>query len=110
MLLSSNKTGTNYTRQHAKGLIKVSNYIRKNYKIVTYFIFKYLCRGAVSDNPIADFSIMVNEVFVPMLTNPHNQKSWPEVVKKDTERQLQNLRNDIDEVIFMNFLITIDLN
>lgn len=51
---------------------------------------------------------MVNEVYVPMLTNPHNQKSWPEVVKKDTERQLQNLRNNIDEVnIRMNFIYKI---
>lgn len=33
-----------------------------------------------------------------MITNPHNTKGWPEVVKKDTEKQIQKLRNNIDEV------------
>lgn len=56
----------------------------------------------MSENPILDFSMMVNEIFVPMITNPHNTKGWPEVVKKDTEKQIQKLRNNIDEVLIFD--------
>lgn len=57
----------------------------------------------MSPNPINDLSILVDEVFYPLLTNESNQRGWPEVIKKDMEIQFQELRNTIAEVsVIMN--------
>lgn len=40
----------------------------------------------------------MDEVLVPVLTNPLNSAGWPDVVIKDIDNQLQNLRNNIAEV------------
>lgn len=57
----------------------------------------------MSPKPIDDLSILVDEVFYPLLTNEQNQRGWPEVIKKDMEIQLQELRNTIAEVIRVSF-------
>lgn len=54
--------------------------------------------GSISAKPINDLSVLVDEVFVSVLTNPLNSDGWPDVVIKDIDNQLQNLRNNIAEV------------
>lgn len=45
-----------------------------------------------------DLSIMLDNVFYPMLNNPANQEGWPDVIKKDVETHIQDLRNLLAEV------------
>lgn len=54
--------------------------------------------GSISARPILDLSSLVDDIFVPVLTNPLNTAGWPEVVLKDVDSQLQTLRNNIAEV------------
>ena len=48
--------------------------------------------------PIDDVSVILDDVFYPMLSNPNNQIGWPEVIKKDIDSHIQELRNVIAEV------------
>lgn len=62
-------------------------------------MYDSLILGTCSTNPIQDLNVMANDVFVPVLTNPLNQKQWPLVVVSDVGQKLQELRNNIAEVI-----------
>ncbi len=48
--------------------------------------------------PIDDVSVILDDVFYPMLSNANNQIGWPEVIKKDIDSHIQELRNVIAEV------------
>lgn len=52
----------------------------------------------MSPKPIDDLAIMIDNLYYPLLTNPLNQKGWPETMSKDMEMHLQELRNTIAEV------------
>jgi dynein heavy chain len=54
--------------------------------------------GDTSNRPMNDLSVMLDEIFYPMLNNPVNQEGWPDVIKKDVETQVQDLRNLLAEV------------
>lgn len=51
----------------------------------------------MSPKPINDLSILIDEVFYPLLSNVANQRSWLEVSKNDVDAQFQELRNTIAE-------------
>lgn len=53
--------------------------------------------GVCSENPTRDFSVYVNHSIVPLLMNPKNQDNWPQVMKHEMRRKLQDLRNSITE-------------
>lgn len=52
----------------------------------------------MSPKPINDLSIMIDEVFYPLLSNVNNQRGWLEDSKNDVVAQFQELRNTIAEV------------
>lgn len=52
----------------------------------------------MSTRPINDLSILLDEIYYPILNNPGNQEGWPEVIKKDVDLHIQDLRNVIAEV------------
>lgn len=52
----------------------------------------------MSQRPMNDISILLDEVYYPILNNPANQDGWPEVIKKDVDLHIQDLRNTIAEV------------
>ena len=52
-----------------------------------------------------DISILLDEVYYPILNNPANQEGWPEVIKKDIDLHIQDLRNIIAEVTNNNLHI-----
>ncbi|KAG5679915.1 hypothetical protein PVAND_009451 [Polypedilum vanderplanki] len=54
--------------------------------------------GDMSPNPINDLSVILDEIVYPILSNPLNQENWPEVIKKDVDSHVQELRNVIAEV------------
>ena len=51
--------------------------------------------GDFGDVPLEHLSILANEVFLPMLTNPANQVGWPEVITKEV---IDNLHKFIANV------------
>jgi dynein heavy chain, axonemal len=56
--------------------------------------------GDSSTTPVEDVSILLDDVFYPLLSNPANQSRWPDVIKKDIDSHFQELRNVIAEVRF----------
>lgn len=54
--------------------------------------------GDMSPRPMNDISILLDEVYYPILNNSANQQGWPEVIKKDVDLHIQDLRNVIAEV------------
>ncbi|XP_058061407.1 LOW QUALITY PROTEIN: dynein beta chain, ciliary-like [Anopheles bellator] len=54
--------------------------------------------GDLTPNPIDDLSILVDEIFYPMINNPQNQEGWPTAIVKDIDSHVQELRNIISEV------------
>lgn len=52
----------------------------------------------MSAKPMHDISILLDDIFYPILNNPSNQTKWPEVIKKDIDLHIQDLRNAIAEV------------
>lgn len=52
----------------------------------------------MSARPINDISILLDDVYYPILNNPANQEGWPDVIKKDVDLHIQELRNVIAEV------------
>lgn len=54
--------------------------------------------GDMSPKPMHDISILLDDIFYPILNNPNNQTRWPEVIKKDIDLHIQDLRNAIAEV------------
>ncbi|XP_068084396.1 dynein beta chain, ciliary [Anabrus simplex] len=75
-----------------------------------YFIKKY--RGPVPKDKMADFIIqgdmatkpieqlasLVDEVFVPLLSNPNNHKAWPAVVAQDILKHVHSLKSTVYQV------------
>lgn len=45
-----------------------------------------------------DVSVILDDIFYPMLANPSNQVGWPEVIMKDVDSHVQELRNVLAEV------------
>lgn len=67
-----------------------------------FYIFQNVLIGDMSPRPLDDLSILIDEVFYPVLTNENNLKAWPESIKKDVESQLSELRNSLIEVRFFS--------
>lgn len=55
--------------------------------------------GTCSARPVDDLVTLVDEVYLPILTNPLNQKGWPDVIVREVGTQIQNFRNIIAEVL-----------
>lgn len=71
---------------------------RSNREEITEVNYKQaMLVGSCSDNPIRDFSIYVNNAMVPLLMNPKNQGNFPQVLKDEMRKKLQDLRNSITE-------------
>lgn len=58
-----------------------------------------LLTGTGSDNSIQNFSVYTNNAIVPLLMNPKNQANWPQVLKDEMQKKLQDLRNSITEAL-----------
>lgn len=63
-----------------------------------YILSQILIFGDMSSSPVNDLSVILDDIVYPILSNPQNQSEWPEVVKKDVDFHVQELRNVIAEV------------
>lgn len=76
-----------------------------------YFIKKYpepvpkedckgfLIVGDLATRSIDQLSCLVDEVFVPLLSNEDNHKGWPEMVAQDVKKHVHNLKSTVYQVI-----------
>lgn len=89
-------------------LTKFTNVIRTKY---TYFIKKVpevvtmenfrqvIFFGDMAARPIEELSVILENVFLPVLSNPNNQKGWPKVVADDVEGHVRTFKNVIQQVL-----------
>ncbi|XP_071954573.1 dynein beta chain, ciliary-like [Antedon mediterranea] len=54
-----------------------------------------LVYGDLSYSPLEQLSALVDEVLVPLLSNPRNHDSWPNVVSQDVLRHVHNLKSNV---------------
>ncbi|CAG9581722.1 unnamed protein product [Danaus chrysippus] len=54
--------------------------------------------GDLAPRLIDELAALVDEVFVPMLSNPLNHEGWPLVVSQDILKQIHNLKSTVYEV------------
>ncbi|TPX70381.1 hypothetical protein SpCBS45565_g01824 [Spizellomyces sp. 'palustris'] len=54
-----------------------------------------LTMGDLSANPLEFLSVLLEEVYLPLLTNPKNLESWPEVVASDVLRHFHQLNGAV---------------
>lgn len=54
--------------------------------------------GDLAPRLIDELAALVDEVFVPLLSNPLNHEGWPLVVSQDILKQIHNLKSTVYEV------------
>ncbi|XP_029978186.1 dynein axonemal heavy chain 9 [Sphaeramia orbicularis] len=57
-----------------------------------------LVYGDLSSSPLDQFSALVQEVVVPLLSNSRNQSAWPQVLSQDVQRHIHSLRTNVHVV------------
>lgn len=58
----------------------------------------YLVVGDLATRSIDQLSILVDDIFVPLLSNEENYANWPEIVAQDVQKQVHNLKSTVYQV------------
>lgn len=61
-------------------------------------VCNYLVVGDLATRSIDQLSTLVDEVFVPLLSNEENYCDWPEIVAQDVQKQVHNLKSTVYQV------------
>lgn len=78
---------------------KASYFIRKKDEAVTLENFRdVLIFGDMAGKPVEELAVLVEEVFLPLLSNEGNQKGWPQVVADDVISHVQAFNNIVYQV------------
>ncbi|KAG9431525.1 dynein beta chain, ciliary [Apis mellifera carnica] len=78
---------------------KQSYFLKRKPQVITEDNYKQmLIPGDMAPNPIEELAVLVEQAYVPILSNPKNHVGWPEVVRKDVKKQVYNLRTLIWQV------------
>ncbi|XP_060520898.1 dynein beta chain, ciliary-like [Cylas formicarius] len=78
---------------------KFTYFIRKKEEEITIENFlDVVTFGDMSGKPIEDLSVLVEGVFVPLLSNPANHKGWPKVVAQDVVSHVRTFKNTVDQI------------
>lgn len=78
---------------------KVCYFVKKSAIALTVENFREnLIFGEIPPKPMNGISVLLDDIFYPILNNANNQVEWPEVIKKDIDLHVQDLRNAIAEV------------
>lgn len=84
---------------------KFTYFIRKKKEPITMENFrKVVSFGDMGGKPIEELAVLMEGVFVPVLSNPSNQVGWPKVVSEDVVSHVRAFKNTVDQV-FYNFLL-----
>lgn len=54
--------------------------------------------GDLATRTIDQLSCLVDEIFVPLLSNPDNHEGWPEMVAQDVQKQVHSLKSTVYQV------------
>ncbi|XP_057654279.1 dynein beta chain, ciliary-like [Diorhabda carinulata] len=78
---------------------KFTYFIRKKKEAVTMENFRdVLCFGDMAGKPVEEMGILLEGVFVPILSFVENQRGWPKVVANDVVTHVRNFKNTVDQV------------
>ncbi|XP_076749597.1 dynein beta chain, ciliary-like [Xylocopa sonorina] len=78
---------------------KQTYFMKRRPQTVTEDNYKdLLIPGDMAPNPIEELAVLVEDAYVPILSNPKNHVGWPEIVRKDVKKQVYNLRSLIWQV------------
>lgn len=55
--------------------------------------------GDLATRSIDQLSCLVDEVFVPLLSNEDNHDGWPEMVAQDVKKHVHNLKSTVYQVL-----------
>lgn len=58
----------------------------------------FLIVGDLATRSIDQLSSLVDEVFVPLLSNEDNHNGWPEMVAQDVQKHVHNLKSTVYQV------------
>lgn len=58
----------------------------------------FLIVGDLATRSIDQLSSLVDEVFVPLLSNEDNHDGWPEMVAQDVQKHVHNLKSTVYQV------------
>lgn len=90
---------TPVTRFSSQIRSKASYFIRKKNETVTMENFRdVLIFGDMGGKPVEELATLVEEVFVPLLSNADNQKGWPQVVADDVINHVQAFNSIVYQV------------
>lgn len=67
--------------------------------ILLWYFLLYLI-GDLAPRLIDELAALVDEVFVPLLSNPLNHEGWPLVVSQDILKQIHSLKSTVYEVSY----------
>lgn len=74
-------------------------FIKKNAEPVPKTDCKsFVIVGDLTTRPIEQLSCLVDDVFVPLLSNEKNHAVWPEMVAQDVKRHVHNLKSTVYQV------------
>ncbi|CAD1473270.1 unnamed protein product, partial [Heterotrigona itama] len=78
---------------------KQTYFLKREPQMVTEHNYKdLLIPGDMAPNPIEELAVLVEDAYVPILSNPKNHVGWPEIVRKDVKKQVYDLRSLIWQV------------
>ncbi|XP_031848127.1 dynein beta chain, ciliary [Nomia melanderi] len=78
---------------------KQTYFLKRRPQLVTEANYKdLLIPGDMAPNPIEELAVLVEDAYVPILSNPRNHVGWPEVARADVKQQIYNLRSIIWQV------------
>jgi dynein heavy chain len=83
------------TTQFPNGNKKRSMYLLKKGRVVTDKIAQDCVIGDLSGAQLDQLSVVLEEVYMPLLQNNRNVESWPEVVTADVLRHFQKLSGSV---------------
>ncbi|XP_030371689.1 dynein beta chain, ciliary [Scaptodrosophila lebanonensis] len=84
----------------AKPRAKVVYFIRNKTpsELTEENMMKSLMYGDLLPNPLANLSVLCDDVFFPLLNNVKNQKGWTSVIVNDMKTESQEMRNGIAQM------------
>ncbi|XP_050446950.1 dynein beta chain, ciliary-like [Cataglyphis hispanica] len=81
------------------GRVKASYFIKRSPAKITRKNYKdIIIPGDMAPRPIDELSVLFEEAYVPILSNPKNHKGWPPVIGEDTKKHVYDFRNIICQI------------
>ncbi|KAL0116299.1 hypothetical protein PUN28_011253 [Cardiocondyla obscurior] len=81
------------------GQAKASYFIKKIPVEITKENYRdIIILGDMALKPIEELSVLIEEAYIPILSNPKNHKGWPSVISEDVKKHIYNFGNAICQI------------